>query len=74
MSSRIISEESWIDESIKESISMSASLPRSKGDKRSSRGKNNNSGSKAITSKISSDYIPEEDLESSIIDEVLPAV
>jgi hypothetical protein len=74
MSSKGITEESWIDESIQESISMSASLPRSRGsnEKRSSKGRNEASASKIIASKISSDYIPEEEHESSIIDEAFP--
>lgn len=75
MSSKEITEDSWIDESIQESVSMSASLPRSRGsnEKRGPKGgSHDTSGSKIMASKISSEYIPEEEHESSIIDEVMP--
>ena len=58
---------------------MSVSLPglhssRSKGSSggKGKRTRFDNSGSKVLVSKISSEYIPEEEHESSIIDEVLP--
>jgi hypothetical protein len=76
MSSKEITEDSWIDESIQESVSMSVSLPRSRGsnEKRGPKGvRQDTSGSKIMASKISSEYIPEEEHESSIIDEVAPA-
>jgi hypothetical protein len=80
--STIVTDESWINESIQESLSMSASgvLPishRSQGSssKKQKRGNRmDNSGSKGVSaSKISSELIPEEEHESSIIDEMLPS-
>jgi hypothetical protein len=56
---------------------MSASIQRSRGsnEKRGplKGGRQDTSGSKIMASKISSEYIPEEEHESSIIDEVVPA-
>jgi hypothetical protein len=80
--STIVTDESWINESIQESLSMSASgvLPvshRSQGSSNKKQKRLNrldNSGSKVVSaSKISSELIPEEEHESSIIDEMLPS-
>jgi hypothetical protein len=80
--STIVTDESWINESIQESLSMSASgmIPishRSQGSSSKKQRRVNrmdNSGSKIVSaSKISSELIPEEEHESSIIDEMLPS-